>query len=216
MYWPADIQWYEAEVIKSVPNQKRRRTKTSIKTNMCYIIRYLMDDVVEKINIQEHLIRLAENDEKNGREEQEEELEEQQEEQQEEQEEGKLLTLKRLVFEGFARPGKNRLICLCHKMNEPCFYILSLLSDGRVSYNSTTYDTLNDFVNVMNLSFLNNYGMWYNIRYRLTHSRSVCLGRLRQVGINLDIKEKIKRSKKGKHMRSKVKKNTEGRRKKKN
>ena len=42
---------------------------------------------------------------------------------------------------------------------------------------------------------------WRNVRYRLPNARSVCLGRLRQVGIDLDRKEREKHMK---HMRNPV------------
>ena len=123
------------------------------------------------------------------------------------------MSLKQLVFEGLARPGENRLVCLSG--GGTTFHVLSLLSDGRVRHRSVTYETMSDFLVSMKISFgatqtggTGSTGStwvdgtwWRNVRYRLPNARSVCLGRLRQVGIDLDRKEREKHMK---HMRNPV------------
>jgi hypothetical protein len=234
--------WYEAEVIASYHNRRRssstkkrsRRTTSSKPTNLTYMIRYIVDGVVEKINIQEHLIRLVDAEDGAAAAAAAAAMEDKstkgnkKEEQQPHQppaatpphvqeEEGKVLSLKQLVFEGLARPGENRLVCLSG--GGTTFHVLSLLSDGRVRHRSVTYETMSDFLVAMKISFgaTQTGGMvssgssgstgstwvdgtwWRNVRYRLPNARSVCLGRLRQVGIDLDRKE---REKNKKHMRN--------------
>ena len=99
---------------------------------------------------------------------------------------GKVLTLKRLLLEGLARPGENRLVCL----NAHQIRVLSLLSDGRVQHGDIAYDDVEAFLRGSNVASSSSSSgtddPWRVVRYRLPNGRSVCLGRLRQVGIEMD------------------------------
>ena len=190
VFWPADVLWYEAEVLSSV-RQKRGKRRESKARNTNYMIRYLADDVIEKINLEEHLIRLmGESKGSSGSSGGSGGIDE-----------GKTLTLKTLVLEGLARPGLNRLICL---NGNGAIRVMSLLSDGRIQCGTKTYDTVENFLHDGNVSSagagsgsgsssLEMNDPWQVIRYRLPNHRSVCLGRLRQLGIDLDKTERKKR-----------------------
>ena len=247
MYWPADIEWYEAEVLSSVQTTKRRGSRS---TSTVYMIRYLIDDVVEKINIEEHLVRLSRRggerkggerkggerkggggtmqvtvDEDGGEKEKKTKRKrktvvrsnsgkvDQENLEKKEEEESKELTLRRLVFAGLARPGANRLVCLSspffsitppsapssastHKKETRTrrIRLLALLSDGRVQHEGRTFDNVFSFLNETREDGVEEeYDPWKCVRYRLPNDRSVSLGRLRQVGVELDQRERKRR-----------------------